>query len=95
MTGEHPLWTYNTHPVLGIGNMPEDSYGFIYEVTHIPTARKYIGKKVLFFERNKRLGKKSFSSFERREKSKRNERENTFKAEDSNRIGLENILRIS
>ena len=48
MTGEHPLWTYNTHPVLGIGSMPEESYGFIYQVTHIPTARKYIGKKYYF-----------------------------------------------
>lgn len=38
--------------------MPVDTYGFIYEVLHIPTGKKYIGKKVLYFERNKRLGKK-------------------------------------
>jgi len=38
--------------------MPVNTYGFIYEVLHIPTGKKYIGKKVLYFERNKRLGKK-------------------------------------
>ena len=70
MTGEHPLWTYNTHPVLGIGSMPENSYGFIYQVTHIPTARKYIGKKVLFFERNKRLGKKALAALKEDRKAK-------------------------
>ena len=70
MTGEQPLWTYKTYPVLGIGSMPEDTYGFIYQVTHIPTGRKYIGKKVLFFERNKRLGKRALEALreERRQK---------------------------
>ena len=31
--------------------MPEGTYGFIYEVIHKPTGRKYIGKKVLEFNR--------------------------------------------
>lgn len=52
------MWIYNTLPVPDIENMPEGTYGFIYEVKHIPTGRKYIGKKVLYFERNKKLGKK-------------------------------------
>ena len=52
------MWTYNTLPVTEISHMPEGTYGFIYEVKHIPTGKKYIGKKVLYFERNKKLGKK-------------------------------------
>ena len=70
MTGIHPLWTHKTHPVVGIENMPKDTYGFIYQVTHIPTGKKYIGKQVLFFERNKRLGKKALEALkeERRQK---------------------------
>jgi len=70
MTSEQPLWIYKTHPVLGIGSMPEGTYGFIYQVTHIPTGRKYIGKKVLYFERNKRLGKRALEALreERRQK---------------------------
>ena len=42
--------------------MPKDTYGFIYEVIHKPTDTRYIGKKVLFFERNKRLGKKALQA---------------------------------
>ncbi len=42
--------------------MPEGTYGFIYEVRHKPTDTRYIGKKVLFFERNKRLGKRALQA---------------------------------
>jgi hypothetical protein len=70
MTTEQPLWTYKTHPVLGIGSMPEDTYGFVYQVTHIPTGRKYIGKKVLYFERNKRLGKRALEALREERKQK-------------------------
>ena len=50
--------------------MPVNTYGFIYEVVHIPTGKKYIGKKVLYFERNKRLGKRALEQLklERKEK---------------------------
>lgn len=34
--------------------------GFVYEVEHIPTGKKYIGKKNLFTERKKLLGKREF-----------------------------------
>lgn len=52
------MWLYNTKLITEISDMPANTYGFIYEVLHIPTGKKYIGKKVLYFERNKRLGKK-------------------------------------
>ena len=39
--------------------MPKGTYGFIYEVIYKPTDVRYIGKKVLYFERNKKLGKKA------------------------------------
>ena len=31
--------------------MPKNTFGFIYEATYIPTKEKYLGKKVLFFNR--------------------------------------------
>lgn len=46
-----PSWTYNGRIVNEISDMPEGTFGFIYEVVHRPTLRKYIGKKVLYFER--------------------------------------------
>ena len=56
--------------VTDISDMPEGTFGFIYETKHIPSGIKYIGKKVLFFERNKRLGKRALETLrlERKEK---------------------------
>ena len=52
-------WTYQGRVITSIEDMPEGTYGFIYEVIYKPTGIRYIGKKVLYFERNKRLGKKA------------------------------------
>ena len=41
--------------------MPEHCFGFIYEVTHLPTGRKYLGKKQLISVTNKALGKKELA----------------------------------
>ena len=64
------MWLHNTKLVTEISDMPVNTYGFIYEVLHIPTGKKYIGKKVLYFERNKRLGKRALEQLklERKEK---------------------------
>jgi hypothetical protein len=51
-------WRYKDQLITGISDMPEGTYGFIYRVIHVPTKKKYIGKKVLYFERNVKLGKK-------------------------------------
>ena len=66
-------WTYQGRVITSISDMPEDTYGFIYEVTYKPSGVKYIGKKVLYFERNKRLGKKALNALreERAEKGLR------------------------
>lgn len=45
------MWLYKGKKIDNIEDMPEDTYGFIYEVIHNPTRRKYIGKKVLIFNR--------------------------------------------
>ena len=57
-----PSWTYKGHIVDDISDMPKGTYGFIYETKHIPSGKKYLGKKVLFFERNKRLGKRALEA---------------------------------
>lgn len=65
-----PIWTYDGKLITEISDMPEGTYGFIYEVTHLKTQQKYIGKKVLFFERNKRLGKRALEALRLERKSK-------------------------
>ena len=57
-----PSWTYQGRLITDISDMPEGTYGFIYEVRHKPSDTRYIGKKVLFFERNKRLGKRALQA---------------------------------
>ena len=52
-------WVYQGRVITSIKDMPEGTYGFIYEVIYKPTDIRYIGKKVLYFERNKKLGKKA------------------------------------
>jgi hypothetical protein len=65
-----PTWNYKGLPVLSVETMPEGTYGFIYEVLHIPTGKKYLGKKVLYFERNKKLGKRELAALREERKAK-------------------------
>ena len=45
------MWFYQAKVIDNIEDMPKGTFGFIYEVQHIPTGRRYIGKKVLEFNR--------------------------------------------
>lgn len=45
------MWLFEEKVVGSIEDMPENTFGFIYEVEHIPSGRKYLGKKVLQFTR--------------------------------------------
>ena len=40
------------------------AFGFIYRIEHIETGKFYIGKKVLSFSRNKKIGKKELKTRE-------------------------------
>lgn len=44
-----------------ISDFNSDTFGFIYITTHIPTGKKYLGKKSLFHTLNKKLGKKELA----------------------------------
>lgn len=67
------MWTYNKKEIREIADLPEGTYGFIYKITHIPSGKKYIGKKVLFFERNVPLSKKQVDALkeERKQEGKK------------------------
>lgn len=55
------MWLYQNKEVKELSDMPEDIFGFIYEVTHLPTGRKYLGKKQLISVTKKALGKKELA----------------------------------
>ena len=44
-------WLYNNKNIESLADLPEGVFGFIYEVHHIKTGKKYIGKKQLMSNR--------------------------------------------
>lgn len=66
----NPTWIFQGRIFNDISDFPEGTYGFIYEVYHKPTGLKYIGKKVLYFERNKKLGKRALEALREERKAK-------------------------
>ncbi len=56
-----PTWTYKGKVITELTDIPENTFGFIYEITHLPTGRKYLGKKQLMSIQTKALGKKELA----------------------------------
>ena len=56
------MWLYKNKKIESLEDMPCGTYGFIYEVNHIPSGRKYIGKKQLVFVRKKQLSKRAIEA---------------------------------
>jgi len=66
------MWLYKDKEINQLSDMPEPQpFGFIYEVTHIPTGRKYLGKKQLISIQNKPLGKKELAALTDKRASKK------------------------
>ncbi|HMS90788.1 MAG TPA: hypothetical protein PKC87_01080 [Candidatus Absconditabacterales bacterium] len=55
------MWIYKNTEIKELIDVPENSFGFIYEITHVPTGKKYLGKKQLISVRKKALGKKELT----------------------------------
>ena len=52
------MWYYQKELINEISDLPKGAFGFIYQTTHLPTGKKYIGKKSLIYNLKKKLGKK-------------------------------------
>ena len=55
-------WIYKQHEINDITQFPDKTFGFVYITTHKPTGKSYIGKKVLFHNQKKKLGKKELAA---------------------------------
>jgi hypothetical protein len=55
-------WLYKGNTIEDISQFPENTYGFVYIVTHTPTNKSYIGKKVLYHNKKIKLGKKEIAT---------------------------------
>jgi hypothetical protein len=66
------MWLYKDKQISELTDMPEPQpFGFIYEVTHVPTGRKYLGKKQLISVQNKPLGKRELAELTDKRASKK------------------------
>ena len=45
------MWLYKDKEINSIDDMPADTFGFVYLVTHTPSGKKYLGKKQLIANR--------------------------------------------
>jgi hypothetical protein len=45
------MWLYKGEVIDSIEKMPDNTFGFIYQAIYLPTNEKYLGKKVLYFNR--------------------------------------------
>jgi hypothetical protein len=57
-------WLYKTSPIEDLSQFPSPTYGFIYKITHLPSGKSYIGKKVLYHNKKVKLGKKELALHE-------------------------------
>jgi ribosomal protein S15P/S13E len=55
-------WLYKNKEINTIEDFPKETFGFIYKVTYIPENITYIGKKSLYHNTNKKLGKKELEA---------------------------------
>ena len=55
------MWLYKEKVINSLEDMPQDTFGFVYIVTHNPTGISYIGKKSLFHNIKKKLTKKELA----------------------------------
>jgi len=59
------MWEYNNKIINSIEDFGEVTpFGFVYQVTHMPSGKKYIGKKVLYHNKKVPIGKKELASIE-------------------------------
>lgn len=57
-------WTYKNTPIKELSDFPENTYGFIYKITYLPSNKSYIGKKVLYHNKKVKLTKKELAEYE-------------------------------
>jgi hypothetical protein len=55
------MWLYKEKVINSLEDMPQDTFGFVYIVTHNQSGISYIGKKSLFHNIKKKLTKKELA----------------------------------
>ncbi len=75
------MWKYNAGEISDLSEIPYGAFGFVYEVLHKPSGKKYIGRKQLISVTTKALGKKELAEItdKRASKKKKVQKESDWK----------------
>jgi hypothetical protein len=75
------MWKYDKREISDISEIPYGAFGFVYEVLHKPSGKKYIGRKQLISVTTKALGKKELAEItdKRASKKKKVQKESDWK----------------
>jgi len=57
-------WIYKNEEMTGVSDFPDETYGFVYRIVHMPTGKAYIGKKILQNTTKVKLTKKELAEYE-------------------------------
>lgn len=64
------MWKFKDKVIRSIDDMPSGTVGFVYEIEHLPTGKKYIGKKALYSYTNVKIGKRELQQIKEERKAK-------------------------
>lgn len=75
------MWKYKNGVISDISEIPYGAFGFVYEVLHTPSGKKYVGRKQLISVTTKALGKKELAEItdKRASKKKKVQKESDWK----------------
>ncbi len=75
------MWKYKEDLISDINQIPEGAFGFVYEVRHLPSGKRYVGRKQLISVTTKALGKKELAELtdKRASKKKKVQKESDWK----------------
>jgi len=57
-------WTYNGEEITEYSQFPQNTFGFVYKITHLASGKAYVGKKVLIHNRKVKVTKKDLVMYE-------------------------------
>lgn len=75
------MWKYKDKVISDISEVPEGAFGFVYEVSYLPSNKRYVGRKQLISVTTKALGKKELAELtdKRASKKKKVQKESDWK----------------
>jgi spermidine/putrescine-binding protein len=89
------MWKYKDGIISDISEIPYGAFGFVYEVLHTPSGKKYVGRKQLISVTTKALGKKELAEItdKRASKKKKVQKESDWKTYHGSHSEIKQLIK--